>query len=69
MKLAGTVSIVAGLLGICFGSFWASTALGFVADTVGTSFQTFVPFLPILMIVSGASLLVGSRRQPGQARK
>jgi hypothetical protein len=62
MKLAGTVSMVAGVLAICFGSLWASEALEFVSDTIGEVFEIFVPFLPILLIVSGASLLVRSRR-------
>jgi hypothetical protein len=62
MKVAGVAAMAVGFLAICFGSLWASETLDFVSGDIGQVFELVVPFLPILLIASGASLLVRARR-------
>jgi hypothetical protein len=63
LMLAGLAIGGLGLFGIAFGSLWAPTALAlFSSNPAAQKFELVVPFLPILLIALGASLLVESRR-------
>ena len=63
LKVAGAAAVAIGVLGISFGSFWASPTLQFLSvNAFGRAMETSVPFLPILLITVGAILLVRSRR-------
>lgn len=63
LKLAGGTAVVVGVLAISFGSVWAPETLEFVAGNAYLrALETFVPFLPIFLILVGARLLVRSRR-------
>jgi hypothetical protein len=63
LQFAGAAAVVIGVLAIGFGSIWAPGALEvFSSSTIGRAFQTFVPFLPIFLIMLGAFLLVKSRQ-------
>jgi hypothetical protein len=59
----GAAAAATGVLGICFGSFWASRTLElFSSSAIGRALEILVPFLPILLVFLGAFLLVESRR-------
>jgi hypothetical protein len=61
-KVAGAAAVTVGLLALAFGSLWAPRALEFVSgSSISPVFETLLPFLPILLIASGAFLLVRSR--------
>ncbi len=63
MKISGAAAVVVGLLGICFGSFWASRTMTlFDSYAVGRALDTFIPFLPVFLITFGAFLLVKTRQ-------
>ncbi len=62
LKISGAAAVIAGVLAIGFGSFWASRTLELVSSSsIGRAFETLVPFLPIFLIAFGAFLLVKSR--------
>ncbi len=61
LKLAGSTAVVFGVLAIAFGSVWASETMQFFSSTILRPFETFVPFLPILLVAFGAFLVVKSR--------
>ena len=62
LKISGAAAVVVGVLAIAFGSFWASQSMAFLSSSsIRGAFETFVPFLPILLIAFGAFLLVKSR--------
>jgi hypothetical protein len=62
LKISGVAAVAVGVLAIAFGSFWASQTMELLSSSsIGRAFETFVPFLPILLITFGAFLLVKSR--------
>ena len=63
LKITGAAAVIVGVLGIGFGSFWASETLQFFdSTTIGRALELLVPFLPISLIMFGAFLLVKSRQ-------
>jgi len=63
LKITGVAAVTLGVLAIAFGSFWAMDTLELFSSTaIGPAAGTFVPFLPILLILLGAFLLVKSRQ-------
>ena len=63
ITLSGAAAVSIGVLAISFGSVWAPGALQFVAGNAYLrALETFVPFLPIVLILVGARALVRSRR-------
>ena len=61
MRIFGGAAVVAGVLGIAFGSFWASRALDAAAHSpAGWVLELWVPFLPIFLISLGALAMVRS---------
>jgi hypothetical protein len=62
LEISGAAAAATGVLGICFGSFWAPETLElFSSSAIGGVLEISVPFLPILLITLGAFLLVQSR--------
>lgn len=63
LKVSGAAAVVIGVLGIAFGSLWATQTMElFASSAIGLVFESFVPFLPIFLIAFGAFLLVRSRQ-------
>jgi hypothetical protein len=63
LKVSGAAAVVIGVLGIAFGSLWATRTMElFASSAIGRVFESFVPFLPIFLIAFGARLLVKSRQ-------
>ncbi len=62
-KLVGVMIAVVGLVMIALGAQWAAAALSLVADSaLGNLRELVIPFVPILLIASGAWILVRSQR-------
>jgi hypothetical protein len=69
--LPGVVVVAIGIIGITFGSPWGKQVYDFgfgvpVLNTIGvyTPFFPFVPYYPILLVMSGSFLILKSRSQP-----
>jgi hypothetical protein len=61
LVVAGAAGIGLGIIGITFGSLWAPAALAlFSGNAFARNFELIVPFFPILLIASGAALVVRS---------
>lgn len=65
LRIAGAFVATVGLLAAVFDSYWEPILYEYlVGSKVGNMAAYFVPYLPILLIVSGAYLTFRSMRRP-----
>lgn len=64
LVILGSSLALSGLVGITFGSLWApATLASFASNDVAQNFELIIPFLPILLIWSGAYAVTRSGKE------